>query len=135
MGVISNALGRIANVFVEREIAKANSRLLRREVTLQDLEAMDPDGDGEVSPLEFIEHMLLTMNKVDERLLEELHDQFERLDAGGSGGLQKDDLDILTELKLKERRELALRQYQDSLLETEEILLSRIRLEPQIIPE
>ena len=109
-------MGRIANIFVEREIRKANIKLLHREVTLEDLEAMNADGDGEVSPLEFVEHMLLVMNKVDQQLLDELHAQFHRLDADGSGGLQQDDLEILTERKLKEFRSRALKQYEDNIL-------------------
>ena len=69
----------------------------------EDLEDMNADGDEEVSPLEFVEHMLKSMNKVVQHLLDELHRQFERLDADGSGGLEKDDLDILTEQKLSEQ--------------------------------
>jgi hypothetical protein len=111
VGVISAALGRIANIFVEQEVFKSNTKLLRREVTLEDLEEMNVDGDGEVSPLEFIEHMLKKMHKVDQMLLDKLHHQFEVLDADGSGGLQQDDLDLLTERKLKERRTCALNLY------------------------
>jgi hypothetical protein len=116
VGCISAALGKIANIFVEQEIAKANSKLLKREVTLEDLEMMNADGDGEVSPLEFIEHMLKVMHKVDQNLLDELHAQFEKLDADGSGGLQQDDLELLTERKLKERRQQAIERYERSLL-------------------
>jgi len=118
VGVISSALGRIANVFVEREIQKANSKLLKREVTLEDLEAMNADGDGEVSPLEFVEHMLLVMNKVDRKLLDELHAQFEKLDADGSGGLQQDDLEILTRRKLEECRTKKLLHYKSMRMDT-----------------
>ena len=116
VGVISASLGRIANIFVEKEISKANKRLLNREVTLEDLEEMNADGDGEVSLLEFVEHMLKSMHKVDQRLLDELHKQFEHLDADGSGGLQQDDIEILTERKLSERRQEALQRYNESLL-------------------
>ena len=116
VGVISAALGRIANIFVEREIAKSNTKLLKREVTLEDLEVMNADGDGEVSLLEFVEYMLKSMHKVDQNLLDELHRQFERLDADGSGGLQQDDLELLTERKLSERRTDALERYANNLL-------------------
>jgi len=77
---------------------------------------MNADGNGEVSPLEFVEHMLLVMQKVDRDLLEKLHVQFERLDADGSGGLQPDDLEILTKERLHERRQNALREYNQNLL-------------------
>jgi len=116
VGAYSAALGRIANIFVEREIRKSNAKLLRREVTLEDLETMNDDGDGEVSPLEFVEHMLKSMNKVDQGLLDDLHRQFEALDADGSGGLQEDDIIILTERKLSERRQKVLVKYRDALL-------------------
>ena len=109
-------MGKIANTFVEREINKANTKLLKREVTLEDLEAMNADGDGEVSPLEFVEHMLLVMQKVDRDLLDKLHAQFERLDADGSGGLEPDDLEILTKERLHERRQKALKEYSQSIL-------------------
>jgi len=121
VGVISAALGRIANIFVEHEICKANSKLLHREVTLEDLEDMNADGDGEVSPLEFVEHMLLVMNKVDQKLLDELHAQFQRLDADGSGGLEQDDLEILTRRKLEENRARNLLDYKSSLLNAENV--------------
>ncbi len=130
----SAALGRIANVFVEQEISKANTKLLKREVTLEDLEVMNADGDGEVSPLEFIEYMLKVMHKVDQNLLDELHAQFEKLDADGSGGLQQDDLELLTEWKLKERRQQAIERYRSSLLnESDGQKLSRWSC-PKIVP-
>ena len=90
--------------------------MLKREVTIADLEAMNSDGDGEVSPLEFVEHMLLVMNKVDQRLLDELHAQFEKLDADRSGGLQQDDLEILTRKKLQECRMKRLSLYKNDVL-------------------
>ena len=131
---MSAALGRIANIFVEREIRKANTKFLHREVTLEDLEAMNADGNGDVSPLEFVEHMLLVMNKVDQQLLNDLHAQFERLDADGSGGLQQDDLEILTERKLTEYRSRALKEYEENILD-QSALSSTAKLGcPQIVP-
>jgi potassium channel subfamily K len=134
VGLMSAALGRIANIFVEREIRKANTKFLHREVTLEDLEAMNADGNGDVSPLEFVEHMLLVMNKVDQQLLNDLHAQFERLDADGSGGLQQDDLEILTERKLTEYRSRALKEYEENILD-QSALSSTAKLGcPQIVP-
>lgn len=116
VGVISASLGKIANIFIEKEIAKSNDKLLKSELTLEDLERMNADGDGEVSVLEFVEFMLKSMNKVDQNLLDDLHRQFYALDADGSGGLQKEDLDILTEQKLNERRNIALEKYKNTFL-------------------
>jgi potassium channel subfamily K len=117
VAVVSAAIGNVANTFVEAEVEKANKKFLRREVTLRDLEKMNADGDGEVSMLEFVEHMLLAMGKVDKTMLDELHAQFNRLDADGSGGLQQDDLEILTERKLSEQRAMMLEKYSQSILQ------------------
>jgi len=118
VGTISSALGKIANNFVEREIEKTNTKLLQREVTIEDLNSMNEDDDDEVSPLEFIEHMLIVMQKVDRTFLDKLHGQFEKLDADGSGGLDQDDLEMITESKLEDRRKEALEIYRKSLLGT-----------------
>ena len=134
VGAYSAALGRIANIFVEREIRKSNAKLLRREVTLEDLETMNDDGDGEVSPLEFVEHMLKSMNKVDQGLLDDLHRQFEVLDADGSGGLQEDDIIILTERKLSERRQKILVKYRDALLRRRGSTFGRISAQIHPMP-
>ena len=134
VGAYSAALGRIANIFVEREIRKSNAKLLRREVTLEDLETMNDDGDGEVSPLEFVEHMLKSMNKVDQGLLDDLHRQFDVLDADGSGGLQEDDIIILTERKLSERRQKILVKYRDALLRRRGSTFGRISAQIHPMP-
>ena len=60
---------------------------------------------------------ILVMNKVDQQLLNELHAQFRHLDADGSGGLQQDDLEILTTQKLTEYRQRALKKYKYNLLD------------------
>ncbi len=95
------AVGRIASIFVSAEIEKNFVKLVQREVTVDDLEDMDQDGDGNIDKLEFVEYFLLCMQKVDKALLKQLHDQFEALDADGSGGLSLTDLEILTEGKLR----------------------------------
>ena len=77
---------------------------------------MNVDGDGEVSLLEFVEFMLKSMNKVDQKMLDDLHAQFYRLDADGSGALQEDDLELLTSRKLSEQRKLALEKFENSKL-------------------
>ena len=116
VGIISAALGRVANGFVEREIAKTNEKLLKSELTVEDLEKMNVDGDGEVSLLEFVEFMLKSMNKVDQKMLDDLHNQFYKLDADGSGALQEEDLELLASQKLAEQRRVALENFEKSKL-------------------
>ena len=111
VGVIGQGLAGVVNVFVEEEIKKANAKLMSRELTMEDLDNMNTDDDGEVSELEFIEFMLKTMKKVDKALLDDLHRQFRKMDADGSGSLQKADLELIAKRKIDVRRKLTLAAY------------------------
>jgi len=57
---------------------------VRHQLTLQDLKAMDRNGDGHVSWSDFLEFMLLAMNQVDAGMIQELRKQFDRLDKTGA---------------------------------------------------
>ena len=111
VGIIGQGLAGIVNIFIEEEIKKANLKLMGRELTIEDLDEMNTDDDGEVSELEFVEFMLKKMNKVDQSLLNDLHTQFRKMDADGSGSLQKSDLELLARRKLAVRRKLTLAAY------------------------
>ena len=69
--------------------------------------------------MEFIEFMLKTMNKVDQALLDDLHASFRKMDADGSGSLQKEDLELLAKKKLDLSRQLKLAAYRNSLQKKE----------------
>mmetsp|Transcript_16552 Transcript_16552/g.34156 ORF Transcript_16552/g.34156 Transcript_16552/m.34156 type:complete len:687 (-) Transcript_16552:18-2078(-) len=112
---IGQGLAGIVNIFIEEEIKKANLKLMGRELTIEDLDSMNTDDDGEVSELEFVEFMLKTMKKVDQTLLNDLHSQFRKMDADGSGSLQKSDLELLAKRKLAVRRKLTLAAYKADL--------------------
>ena len=88
-----------------------------RELTERDLEVMDEDGDGEVTYAEFLEFMLLAMDKVDKELINELREHFNRWDATHSGELSKQDLVAAARRKLKSpRHKLRLATYKAKLL-------------------
>ena len=44
---------------------------------------MDEDGDGKVSEFEFTKFMLLAMGKLDKEMLDQIDDEFKKLDADG----------------------------------------------------
>ena len=111
VGIISQGLASIVNIFIEEEIKKENAKLMSRELTMEDLDNMNTDDDGDVSQLEFVEFMLKTMKKVDQAMLDGLHEQFKKMDADGSGSLQKSDLELLAKRKLAVKRKLALATY------------------------
>ena len=54
------------------------------------------DNDGTVTREEYMIHMLLKMAKVDDVTLELLSQQFDMLDADGSGSLDADDIELLS---------------------------------------
>mmetsp|Transcript_18155 Transcript_18155/g.37909 ORF Transcript_18155/g.37909 Transcript_18155/m.37909 type:complete len:606 (+) Transcript_18155:136-1953(+) len=95
----------IANCFAyvtSRAAAKAEKDFIRREITLSDLEYLDVNGDGRVDELEFVTFMLLAMQKVDMRMMNDLKHLFHALDAGKDGFIQKEDL-----ITLRQRKRLA----------------------------
>uniref|UniRef100_A0A7S4JFB5 EF-hand domain-containing protein n=1 Tax=Odontella aurita TaxID=265563 RepID=A0A7S4JFB5_9STRA len=96
VSVLASILGRIAGFYMDRQAAKHEKDFLERELTLADLSEMDTDGDGEVCRGEFLSFMLVAMQKVDKETVDQLTELFNRLDADGSGSLQKNDLMLLT---------------------------------------
>lgn len=97
VAVLASILGRIAGFYMQRQAAKHEKNFLEKELTLADLAAMDADGDGSVSLDEFLSFMLVAMQKVDKEAVDGLIEIFKRLDADGSGTLQKADLILLTQ--------------------------------------
>ena len=104
---------------MEGRAARFRQEMGTRELTQQDLDIMDADGDGVVTRAEFLEFMLVAMNKIDEDLVQELRRNFDRLDADGTGQLSRQDLVQAARQKLKTcpKRKLALAAYKEQLLE------------------
>ena len=112
-----HTLGTVANFIVERRRAVYQKRVWSQELKVRDLQIMDWDKDGEVSKLDYVEFMLLTLKKVDPDLLNELHQQFDQLDTNRSGSLTKQDLERLAKKRLKRvRHKLKLSSYKYKLL-------------------
>ena len=54
-----------------------------------------------MNELEYVRFMLIAMHKVDKQLFDSLHDQFKKLDVQGDGTLNKNDLKIMAQRKMK----------------------------------
>eukprot|EP00008_Paramoeba_atlantica_P010612 CAMPEP_0201475658 /NCGR_PEP_ID=MMETSP0151_2-20130828/1037_1 /ASSEMBLY_ACC=CAM_ASM_000257 /TAXON_ID=200890 /ORGANISM="Paramoeba atlantica, Strain 621/1 / CCAP 1560/9" /LENGTH=328 /DNA_ID=CAMNT_0047855807 /DNA_START=77 /DNA_END=1063 /DNA_ORIENTATION=+ len=89
------SLGKFADLFVESQREAAIQRILSKKLDHKSIATMDADGDGKVSPLEFVEHMLVKLGKVSEQDILELKEQFRKLDTDASGFLDQSDLDRL----------------------------------------
>ena len=79
VGAMGHFLSSVANAIMERRVSLVQQQLASQELTLYDLEIMDVDGDGHVSRAEFLEFMLVAMNKVDKEFIEELRHHFAQL--------------------------------------------------------
>lgn len=111
-------LGFVANWIIEGRQAKFRKHLGNRELTQRDLDIMDENGDGSVSRSEFLEFMLVAMNKIDQELVDELRGHFDKLDADGTGELSREDLVEAARRRLKSpSHKLKLAAYKHQLLE------------------
>ena len=67
---LASMLSKYAALVGERRIIRAQRAILQRGLRMSDLDAMDKDGDGEVSKIEFFEFMLLSMDRVGKGFLD-----------------------------------------------------------------
>ena len=108
----------VAKAIINRRRYKSIHKFCNnKELSVGDLEVMDRNGDGIVEWADFLEFMLLAMQKVDQTMLDELRKQFDRLDVDKSGTLDKEDLIKLAKKELQNpRRKLQLALYKKNLL-------------------
>jgi potassium channel subfamily K len=117
-GAMGKWLGLVANWIIEGRQAKFRKNLRNRELSLRDLDIMDENGDGLVSRAEFLEFMLVAMNKIDQELVIELRSHFDKLDTDGTGELSREDMVETARRKLKSpSHKLKLAAYKHQLLE------------------
>jgi len=121
VGAMGTWLSAVADAIFEYRQATFRERFQARELTTADLEVMDADEDGKVTLAEYLSFMLVSMQKVDQDLIENLTEQFERLDVDGSGCLEKEDLVIVAKRKLhSSKRKAELAHYKQQLLAASE---------------
>lgn len=118
VGAMGRWLSIAASWMLENRQSAFRRHMEGRELTYEDLDVMDEDGDGHVTRAEFLEFMLVAMDKVDRDFIEEMRRQFSKLDSDGTGVLSKLDLIENARRKLKDpARKLELAKYKAQLLE------------------
>jgi hypothetical protein len=97
VAVFGEVLGRIAGVYIQRKVRRAEVKFLHRSVTRCDLSRMDANHDGMVNMEEFLTFMLVALQKVDRESIDDLKSIFRSLDTNSNGMLDKGDLVELSE--------------------------------------
>jgi len=100
--LVAAALGTFADVFIERQQEKMTQRILKAEFDLEAILAMDTDGDASIDLGEFLEYMLVKLNKVSQDDIEKVKAQFRELDVDNSGALDAEDIRIMKEREAKQ---------------------------------
>jgi len=110
VGVMGTFLDVVASYIIAFRKKNAEDYWEQKELSLDDLVAMDVDGDGTVTKAEFLEFMLVAMNQVDQDTLDNLKAHFERLDYDQSGTLDKSDLLTMAQRSMDSQRQLKQRR-------------------------
>lgn len=95
VAVFGEVLGRIATVYIQRKTRSAEKKFLRRSITSCDVRKMDLNDDGMVDMGEFLTFMLVALQKVDKKFMNDLRVIFHSLDTNDNGMIDRDDLDEL----------------------------------------
>ena len=92
-------LADVGLALVERRQKKIFDTQLNKGLTVDHLKAMDIDHNGKVDREEYVLFMLMEMGLVNKKEVEELQEQFDRLDVTRSGWLDHDDLILMAKLR------------------------------------
>ena len=110
-------LGSVANYIMDARSSHFRSALSQQTLTQHDLDIMDGNGDGTVTRAEFLEFMLIAMNKIDDSLVKELRQHFDKLDVDQTGELNRQDLIEAARQKIKSTKyKMRLSAYKKKLL-------------------
>jgi potassium channel subfamily K, other eukaryote len=80
-------LSGVAEAMVQRRQIQLYESQLKSDFTIEHLQIMDGNADGQISREEYVEFMLKEMERVSQVELDELHTQFGRLDVDKTGFL------------------------------------------------
>jgi len=92
ISIMAKIFSDITTIFMEKRAQEAEEKFYDRKLTKDDLKAMDIAKNGSVSVEEFLEFMLVTMNKVESEDIKELKDLYSALDTDADGSLTLNDL-------------------------------------------
>jgi len=88
----AKAWGSFADLFLKYQQEKLNKKNLNMNFDSKSIMKLDDDESGEVNEIEFVAHMLVKTNIVDQMQLTDIRLKFKELDASGDGFITAEDL-------------------------------------------
>lgn len=92
VAVLGEFLGQVAGIYLHRQADEAEHSFLARSMTLADVHRMDTDHDGKVSKDEFLCYMLVALQKVEQKDIDDVHALFDKFDTDHNGDIEKEDI-------------------------------------------
>lgn len=99
MAAAGELLSSVALSLIKRRQREMYEQQLKKDFTLEHLQAMDSDGDDQITREEYVHFMLIEMGLVSKQELKELYEQFDRLDITQNGFLDTEDLRLMAMLR------------------------------------
>jgi potassium channel subfamily K len=96
--VVVNVASDLADTFLQAKQEQINRRIMAKSLRSKDLLQLDQDKSGQISELEYLEHMLVKLRLAEPQQIQELRDRFKELDKSGDGIISKEDF-AATEIK------------------------------------
>jgi potassium channel subfamily K len=91
--VVVNLASDLADTFLQAKQEQINRRIMAKSLRSKDLLQLDQDKSGQISELEYLEHMLVKLRLAETKQIQELRDRFKELDKSGDGIISKEDFE------------------------------------------
>ena len=88
-----NLASDLADTFLQAKQEQINRRIMAKSLRSKDLLQLDQDKSGQISELEYLEHMLVKLRLAETKQIQELRDRFKELDKSGDGIISKEDFE------------------------------------------
>jgi potassium channel subfamily K len=89
--VVVNVATDLADTFLAAKQEQINRRIMAKSLRSKDLLQLDQDKSGQISELEYLEHMLVKLRLAEPQQITELRDRFKELDKSGDGIISQED--------------------------------------------
>ncbi|CAM9142123.1 unnamed protein product [Ascophyllum nodosum] len=100
--LLAKVISGYTEITIEANKRKSQLRFLLGQVTSSEFEQMDENNDGKIDKWEYLLHQLIQQDKVTRQEIDQVWEQFKRLDKNNSGFLELDEVCAEPEMKKKD---------------------------------